>query len=368
MQSKKFIPISSCDLNGNELAYLENCIKTNWISSLGEYVSSLELQFSQRIGTKYSASCSNGTIALHLALLSLDIKPGDEIIVPSFTFIATINAILYCGAKPVFVDIDPVTWCMDVNDIKRKINNKTKAIMMVHIYGNPADIYEISEIAKSNDLNVIEDCAEALGAKYDGKPVGSFGDISCFSFYGNKIITSGEGGMVSTNNPDLFDKIKMLRDQGMSQTKKYYHEILGYNYRFSNIQAAIALAQFEKIDIFIKRRKEIFELYLKLLNESFIQLPFKGDNIKDPVNWLFTILIKNIDRDDLIIYLKENNIDSRPTFYPCHKMPYINKKILLPVTEEISTSGISLPTYVNLSNSDIEYISELIKNKLNNLR
>lgn len=364
MKNKEFIPVSNSDLTGNELIYLENCIKTNWISSLGEYVLNFENKFSKLIDTKHSLSCSNGTVALHLALLSLDIKPGDEVIVPSFTFVATINSILYCGATPIFVEIDPDTWCMDINDIKRNLSTKTKAILVVHIYGNPADMDEISELAKLKDLYIIEDCAEALGATYNRKPVGGLGDVSCFSFYGNKIITSGEGGLVSTNNTMLFEKIKMLRDHGMSLTKRYYHEVMGYNYRFTNIQAAIALAQLEKIDLFLKRRKEIFELYSELLNIPMIQLPFQGDSIKHPVNWLYTVIIKNGKRDEVIEFLKENNIDSRPTFFPCHKMPFINKKIELPITEEISSGGMSLPTFTKLKNSEIEFIAEKIKNRL----
>ena len=355
-----FIPISNSDLTGNESIYLENCIKSNWISSLGEYVSSFESKFSKLIETKHSLSCSNGTVALHLALLGLEIKPGDEIIVPSFTFIATINSILYCGAIPVFVDIDPITWCLDANDTKEKISKKTKAILVVHLYGNPADMNEISVIAKYNNLYVIEDCAESLGAIYDEKPTGGFGDISCFSFYGNKLITSGEGGMVSTNNSDLFEKIKTLRDHGMSPTKRYYHEMIGYNYRFTNLQAAVALAQLERIDEFLKRRKEIFELYSELLNIPEIQLPFQGNEIKKPVNWLYTIILKKGDRDNLIKVLKENNIDSRPTFFPCHQMPFINSNILLPITIDISSKGISLPTFIGLNDSEIRKISKVI--------
>ncbi len=364
MRNNEFIPISNSELSGNELVYLENCIKTNWISSLGEYVTSFENLFSKLIKVEYSLSCSNGTVALHLALLGLEIKPGDEVIVPSFTFIATINAILYCGAIPVFVDIDPVTWCLDPNDVKQKITSKTKAIMVVHLYGNPAAMNELGQIAKRNNLFIVEDCAESLGASYEGLPTGGFGDISCFSFYGNKLITSGEGGMVSTKNPVFFERMKTLRDHGMSPTRRYYHEAVGYNYRFTNIQAAVALAQLEKIDEFLKRRKEIFTLYSSLLDIPQIQLPFQGDDVSVPVNWLYTIIVKDGKRDEVISVLKENNIDSRPTFHPCHRMPFIDSKTELPVTEIISTGGISLPTYTQLKDADIVLITDIIKSKL----
>lgn len=214
-----YIPISNTTLEGKELEYLTDCIESGWISSLGKYVSEFENNFSNYLSTKYSLTCSNGTTALHLALLSLGIGPGDEIIAPSLTFIATINAILYCRAKPVFVDIVPVTWCLDPEDVKQKISKNTKVILPVHLYGNPADMSELVRISKKNNIFILEDCAEALGATYNGQHVGTFGHISCHSFYGNKIITCGEGGMISTGSEEVSNKIKMLRDHGMSPKK-----------------------------------------------------------------------------------------------------------------------------------------------------
>ena len=206
----KRIPISSSDLKGNEQKYLSECISTNWVSSQGSYIKQFENKFSEFLNVSYSLTCSNGTTALHLALLALGIKEGDEVIVPSFTFIATVNTILYCKAKPVFVDIDPITWCLDPDDVENKITSKTKAILIVHLYGNPAEIIRLKRIAEDNKLCIVEDCAEALGSTYNNKYVGSFGDVSCFSFYGNKIITSGEGGMICTDNEN--NPVSNLRD------------------------------------------------------------------------------------------------------------------------------------------------------------
>ncbi|MEW6042550.1 MAG: DegT/DnrJ/EryC1/StrS family aminotransferase, partial [Elusimicrobiota bacterium] len=283
---ENYIPIASSLFRGNEKKYLMECIETNWISSLGRFVSLFETNFSKFIGNRYSLTCSSGTSAIHLALLSTGIKENDEIIVPSFTFIATVNAILYCGAKPVFADIDPVLWCIDPAEVRKKISRKTKAILVVHIYGNPAEMGELQKIAKEEGLFLIEDCAEALGAKYNNKYVGSFSDMSCFSFFGNKVITCGEGGMVSSNNSDLIEKAKIYRDHGMDPQRRYHHIVNGYNYRMTNLQAAVGLAQLEKIQSYLKERRRVFEEYFKRLQEvDDIILPFKGDKIRKPINW-----------------------------------------------------------------------------------
>lgn len=356
------IPVSASDLDGNEKHYLTDCIKTNWVSSQGPYVSRFEDEFSKYINVKYSIACSSGTTALHLGLLSLGIDDGDEVITPSFTFIATVNAILYCKAKPVFVDIDPVTWCMDSADVRRKLTAKTKAIMAVHLYGNPANIDELQQIAQKNTLFLIEDCAESLGAKYRENHVGSFGDVCCHSFYANKVITCGEGGMVSTSSRSLHHRIGMLRDQGMSIEKRYYHEMLAYNYRMTNLQAAVGLAQLERIENFLRERRRIFEQYYDLLQEmEEIVLPFIGDATRKPVNWIFTILLRKGNRNRLAQYLNECNVDTRPTFYPSHKMPYIADESLLPTTNKIAASGISLPTYTKITNEQIKYVCDVLK-------
>lgn len=358
----KMIPISKPELHGKESVYLNHCIKTGWVSSLGHYISEFEQRFSEFIGQSYSLSCSNGTTALHLALLSLDIGEGDEVIVPSFTFIATVNSILYCRAKPIFADIDPVTWCLDPQDVAKKLSTRTKAILIVHLYGNPADMSALTRISEENGVYLIEDCAEALGASYKERYVGSFGHVSCHSFYGNKIITCGEGGMISTASEEISNRIKMLRDHGMSSRKRYLHEMLAYNYRMTNLQAALGLAQLQRIDDFLSRRQQIFNEYVKQLNDvSEIGLPFLGDIVRKPVNWMFTIVLKNGNRDALMEHLRKHGIDTRPVFYPCHKMPYIDANCILPITNSVSGAGISLPTFVGLKKQQIIYICDCIK-------
>ena len=361
MDNKKdFFPISSSCLNGNEIDYLKNCISSNWLTYLGEYVELFEQHFSKYINVDYSMACSNGTVALHLALMAIGIKPGDEVIVPSFTFIASVNAILYVGATPVFVDINPATFCMNEELITSKITSKTKAIMPVHLYGNSCEMNIIMEIAKSQNLMVIEDCAEAIGATYYNQKLGSLGHISCFSLYANKIITSGEGGVVCTNDPVLAERIKMLRDHGMSKSQRYVHEILGYNYRITNLQAAVALAQIEQIEEFMKQRALIFNWYYQYLQKENIQMPYVGDENIKPVNWLFTILVKKKTRDGLAEFLKKNNIDTRPVFHPAHKMNYIKTVENLPNTDFVSSVGLSLPTYVGLTEENVKYISNRV--------
>jgi len=358
----KTIPISQPELQGKEKHYLNHCIETGWVSSLGGYISEFEQQFSEFLGQTYSLTCSNGTAALHLALLSLGIKEGDEVIVPSFTFIATVNAILYCRAKPIFVDIDPLTWCLDPKDVANRLSKRTKAILCVHLYGNPAEMSALINISEEHGIFLIEDCAEALGARYQGKRVGSYGHVSCHSFYGNKIITCGEGGMISTASEEISTRIKMLRDHGMSSKKRYLHEMLAYNYRMTNLQAALGLAQFQQIDSFFSRRQQIFHEYINYLHDvSELGLPFPGDAIRKPVNWMFTVILKRGDRDELMDHLRKQGIDTRPVFYPCHKMPYINEDCDLPVTNSVSGTGISLPTFVGLEKKQIIYICDCIK-------
>jgi len=357
----QFIPVSGCDLGGNEEKYLHECIRTNWISSLGKFIQEFESQYSKYINMPYSATCNGGTAALHLALLSLGIGKGDEVIVPSFTFIATINPVLYCGATPVFADIDEITWCLDPKSVEQKITTRTKAIIVVHLYGSPAPMNELKSLTENKDIAIIEDCAEAMGATYEGKAVGSLSDISCQSFYGNKMITCGEGGMVSTRSEKIIESVKAYRDHGMDPNKRYFHFVMGYNYRMTNIQAAVGLAQFERIDEFLKQRQRIFDgYYSHLKNISGLIMPFSGDNTKQPVNWLFTMLVKDGKRDSLAEFLNSHRIDTRPVFIPCHTMPYINLKLELPVTQIISDSGLSLPTYTLLKNNDINRICSLI--------
>jgi len=357
------IPISEPFLGKEEMENVVKAIKSTWISSKGEFITEFENEFANYCGKKYGISTSNGTTALHLALSTLGIKNGDEVIVPVLTFIATANAVTYCSAKPVFVDSDFETWNIDSEKIEEKITRNTKAIIPVHLYGNPCDMKSILDIAKDHDLFIIEDAAEAHGAEYKGKKVGSFGDIACFSFYGNKVITTGEGGMCITDNEKLAEKMRILKDHGMDPNRKYWHNLIGFNYRMTNVQAAIGLAQLKKLDNFIRIKRENANSYNSLLkNIDGIRLPPETKDAKN-IYWLYSILIENkfgISRDNLMNKLDEDGIETRPFFYPIHEMPPYENNENFPVAQELSKKGINLPSAVTLKKDDIKYITDTI--------
>jgi len=358
------IPVSEPRLGGKELEYVKDCIKSNWISSAGKYVARFEEMFAQFCGTSYALATSNGTTALHLALVSLGIGKGDEVIIPDLTFVASANAITYCGATPVLVDVDPITWTIDPSKIEQKISKKTKAIVAVHLYGHPCDMDGIMKIARKYRLKVIEDAAEAHGAEYKGKRVGSIGDIGTFSFYGNKIITTGEGGMVTTNKKHLYEKMKLLRDHAMSEKRRYWHTMVGYNYRMTNIQAAIGVAQMEQIDKFIRIKRRNAKLYNAILkNVKGLTLPVEAKDCKH-VYWMYSILIEKefgISRDKVIARLKEEGIDTRPFFYPMHTLPMYRDDGPFPVSDTLSRKGLNLPSATTLGKAEIERICKVIK-------
>ncbi len=361
------IPVMEPYLGGNELSYVTDCVKTGWISSKGSYVTKFEEMVGKVCGTSHCIAVSNGTVALHLALAALGVGPGDEVIVPDFTFAASINSILYTGATPVIVDIEPETWTIDPKEIKKAITAKTKAIMPVHIYGHPCDMDEIMAIAEKHNLLVVEDCAEALGSTYKGRPVGSFGDASTFSFFGNKVITTGEGGAVIIKKPELYDYGKILRDHGMSPTKRYWHEVLGYNYRMTNLQAAIGVAQMEQFENFLNKRVTMAQTYNQAFENMTEIYPQPLKPWATSCHWLYTILIdeKQMDRDKLIEKLLMNGIETRPTFYPLHQMPLYQKYAEGRTFTEclkVSRLGISLPSSVTVSANEISNISNRIKN------
>jgi perosamine synthetase len=305
---------------------------------------------------------SNGTVALHTALLALGIGKGDEVIVPTFTYIASVNSISYTGATPVFVDSREDTWQMDPEDIKRKITSKTKAVMAVHIYGHPCAMDEIEGICKRNNIFLIEDTAEAFGSKYKGKFTGSFGDISTFSFFGNKTITTGEGGMVSTNDKDLNDIVIRIKGQGLAKGKEYFHDMIGYNYRMTNICAAIGCAQLENANELIKMKRQLAEWYNKSLEDLPLQTQKETEDIFHTY-WMYTIMVeKRTLRNNLRKFLGEKGIETRPGFFPVHKMPmYRNGNVSFPAAEVLSESSINLPSYPDLTEKDVDYISEQIK-------
>ncbi|MDI6886639.1 MAG: DegT/DnrJ/EryC1/StrS family aminotransferase [archaeon] len=363
------IPVCVPLLEGKELEYVTDCIKTNWISSKGKYVEEFEDKFAKYCGCKYGITTTSGTTALHLALASLNVKRGDEVIIPASTMIATAFAVIYCGATPVLVDAEPETWNMDVNQIEEKITEKTKVIMPVHIYGHPCDMDPIMKIASEHDLYVVEDAAEAHGAEYKGKKTGGIGDVNCFSFYANKIITTGEGGMVVTNNNEIAEKARLLKDLAHSKEKRFLHTDVAFNYRMTNIQAAIGMAQFERIDELVQRRRRNAYLYNSLLKDvDGIELPPEKEWAKN-VYWMYAILIEDEfgrSRDELMKKLEEKGIETRMFFIPMHEQPVFQAMGLFSgehylVAEELARKGLYLPSSSGLKEEEIKYICDAIK-------
>ena len=362
------IPVAEPEIGEAELKSVVEAVKSGWVSSKGPFIEKFEEKFSSYIGVKYGISTSNGTTALHLALAALEIKRGDEVIVPDLTFASVANVIIYTGAKPVFVDSHPEYWCIDPSKLEEKITKKTRAIIPVHLYGHPCNMDSIIETAKDHNLYVIEDCAEAHGAKYKGRKVGTFGDIACFSFYGNKIITTGEGGMCLTKNEELAEKIRVFRDHGMDTKKKYWHQVIGFNYRMTNLQAALGVAQLKKIDKFIEKKRKIAKTYNTFLkNVQGVTLHPEMPWAKN-IYWLYSILIDakkyGINRDDLIKKLAQKGIETRSFFYPMHIMPPYKRYAInchFHVAEKLSSSGINLPSSVKLKEEEIHEVVQLIK-------
>lgn len=359
------IPVYEPVLGGNEKKYVLDCLESNWISSLGKYVTEFEEKFSGFCGRKFGVSVANGTVALQLALIALGVKEGDEVIVPDLTFVATANAVSYTGAKPVFVDSESDTWNIDPGKIEEKITKKTKAIVPVHLFGHPCDMDPIMDIAKDHGLFVIEDAAEAHGAEYKGRKVGGFGHVSCFSFYGNKIITTGEGGMCITNDEALAKEMQFLKDHGMSSEKRYWHSKMGFNLRMTNIQAAIGVAQLEQIEKFIEIKRKNAKLYNGLLKDvNGIGLPPEMPWAKS-VYWMYSILVNEgygSTRDELMAKLKEKKVDSRPFFYPMHQLPIYKSDKPYPVADKLSANGLNLPSSAKLSKEDVERVCKVIAN------
>ncbi len=359
MPNRFYVPVAHPQLQGNEFKYLIDAFLSTWISSKGEYIDRFEKDFSEYCQCQYGVTTSNGTVALHLALVALGIDSGDEVIVPDITFAATINAVLYTGAKPVIVDIEKDGWCISPEEIEKAITPKTKAIIPVHIYGQPCDMEKINAIAKKRGLYVIEDCAEAHGAEFDGKRVGSMGDIGCFSFFGNKVITTGEGGCCVTNNKELYDRMRLLRDHGMSVSRKYYHEMVGFNYRMTNLQAAIGCGQLEQIDKIHEMRNKLDVLYrTKLESLSFMEMQKINLNKRKKITWLFTVLVNDFEKREWCIKkLKEAGIDSRPFFIPLSEMDIYKEYVFSNKnSKEISKRGLNLPTAYDITEEIINKI------------
>lgn len=363
------IPLCVPEIKGNEWKYIKDCLDTNWVSSVGSYVNKFEKDFADYVGSKNAVVTMNGTAAIELALRTLGIGPGDEVIVSSLTFISPVNTIKYVGAEPVFVDACRDTWVMDADKVEELITPRTKAILPVHIYGHPVDMNKIMDIAKKHNLYVIEDATESLGSLYYGKAVGTTGHIGCYSFNGNKLITTGAGGMLVTNDEKLGKRAKYLSTQTKTvlENGAFYHEEIGYNFRMPNIVAAMGCAQLECIGEYIEIKRKNAKLYNELLNDvKGITLPVERENVMN-VNWLYSAVIEDeypLTRDELISKLNENGVQSRPFFMPIHHMPHYKdcNHGNMTVTDELADKGINLPSSVGLKKEEIEEICKVISN------
>jgi len=366
------IPVCKPWLPGREKEYVNDTLNTNWISSAGKYIEKFEEEFSKFCGVKYGISCSSGFAALHLACAALGLKKGDEVIVPTFTMAACTNAIILTGAKPVLVDSDKETFCIDVNKIEEKITERTKAIMPVHIYGHSCDMDPILDLAKKYNLFIIEDVAEAHGGEYKGKKLGSIGNVGCFSFYANKIITTGEGGMCVTDNLELAERIKKLRNHAF-EVPRFIHNEIGFNYRLTNLQAAIGVAQVENVETLVEARRNVGIRYNKELSGiKGLILPVEKPYAKN-VYWMYGVVLSDdisLTKEEVMQKLREEGIDTRSFFIPMHEQPaYVNKTIEnspdcsgnFEVAEKISKRGFYLPSSSNLTDEEIQFVCNKLK-------
>ncbi|EAR19345.1 perosamine synthetase [Synechococcus sp. WH 7805] len=355
------MPLYKPWLTDKEEKYVSECMKSTWISSKGKFVEEFERCFSEYVGSPYATTICNGTAALHLALLSLGLKAGDEVIVPTLTYIASVNAITYVGATPVFCEIDKNTWQLDPKDVEKRISSKTKAILAVHLYGHPCDMDKLVAVSQKNNIFLIEDCAEAIGSKFNNKHVGNFGHVSTFSFYGNKTITTGEGGMVTTSDPHIYHFIKKAKGQGLSETREYWHDSIGYNYRMTNICCAIGLAQLEKINEILKKKREIAHRYA--YNFKNYPITFHEESSSSVHSyWICSILLPSPQECvNARLLLKDNSVETRPLFPPIHLMPiYEGSSGDYVISEDISERGFNLPSYPELTFDQVDYISNLV--------
>jgi perosamine synthetase len=366
---KQFYPVSQPSLGEKELEYVSDAVKSGWVSSIGKYIEQFETMFGAFCGSPYALAVSNGTTALHLALVSMGIKSGDEVIIPDLTFVATANAVAYTGATVVPVDIDARTLCMDPDAVERAITPRTRAIIPVHLYGHPAQMGRLMEIAGERGLKVLEDAAEAHGAEVGGRRVGSIGDCGVFSFYGNKVITSGEGGMLTTGDREIYLKAKLLRDHAMSAEKRYWHTEIGFNYRMTNLQAALGVAQMERIDEFLAKRGQVMQWYRNYLEiHPSLRLNYQEPGTKN-VYWMVCLEMTDITeaiRADIMSRLREAGVDTRPYFYPLSDMP-MYERADTPVAHEVSLRGINLPSYTDLSEDDVRQICQSVRRVLADL-
>lgn len=375
---RRKIPVCTPQIGTAERRYVANCLETNWISSIGEYIPRFERQFAEICGARHGVACSNGTTALHLALETLGVGPGDEVIIPAFTLIVSANVVCRTGATPVLVDVRPDTWCIDEKLIEAKITARTKAIMVVHMYGHPCEMDAIKAIAKKHKLHLIEDAAQAHGASYRGMRVGALGDVACFSFYGNKIITTGEGGMLVTNDSRIAERAALLRNQAFGEERFVHHDI-GFNYRMTNIQAAIGCGQCEHFEEKIARKREIAAIYDELLaGEDDLQLPARPNDC-EPVCWMYGVVLREgfgRTKQEVRNQLEKDGVETRSFFIPMNQQPvyraphptlsqgergvarWPDLRGSFPVSERLGKCGFYLPSGGDLTREDQEYVVE----------
>jgi perosamine synthetase len=362
----RFLPVSEPSIGAREEALVLDALRSGWVSSLGPYVEAFERKFAEYCGVRFALAVSSGTAGLHLALASLGIGPGDEVIVPDLTFVATANAVAYTGATPVLADIDPETLCIHRQSIEGLITERTRAIIPVHLFGHPADMDPILELADERGIKVVEDAAEAHGAEYHGRRVGSLGHCGVFSFYGNKIVTTGEGGMLVTDDEALYQRAWRLHGHSMSPTRRYWHDALGFNYRMTNLQAALGVAQMEQIDQFLERRREIMSWYEAAIPaRPGIRLNSAKQWARS-VYWMVCLEVDSFDehrRDQFMQALKDRGIDSRPYFCTLSSMP-MYARAPLPVARRKAGTGLNLPSYCALSKADVDRIGRDVRELL----
>jgi perosamine synthetase len=370
MTQHAFIPVNEPLINGNEEKYLVECIRTGWISSEGPFVKQFEELFSARTERAYGVAVSNGSVAIDVAIVALGINSGDEVIMPAFTIISCAASVVRVGALPVLVDSDPVTWNMNVEHIEARITSRTKAIMVVHIFGLPVDMSPVLELARKHGLKVIEDAAEMIGQSYRGRPCGSFGDISTFSFYSNKHITTGEGGMIMTDDPALADRCRSLRNLCFKPDQRFVHDELGWNFRITNLQAALGLAQLERLDEFVQIKRRMGTRYTQLLDDTQgIQLPIAHTDYAHNIYWVFGMVLDDkvaFDAKEAMALLGKLGIGSRPFFWPMHEQPVFRKMGLFdgesyPVAERIARRGFYIPSGMALTDEQIEVSAAAVR-------
>lgn len=355
------IALAKPDLGGNEMKYVQECLESGWISSIGRFINLFEVGLSRLAGTSQAVATNNGTTALHLALVALGVEAGDEVIIPTVTYVATANAVRYCGATPVLADVLPGTMNIDPAELRKLLTPRTKGVISVHLYGIPADVITIGDFCTANGIFHLEDAAEAHGATVEGRPVGSFGDAAIFSFFGNKIVTTGEGGAVTTNSQILADRLRLLRGQGMDPARRYWFPVVGYNYRMTNIQAAIGTAQLERFDEILAIRENLAAHYLaRLAHISSVEVIVPPSSIR-AVAWLQNVFLRDGDslrRDEVMTLLSTHSIESRPVFYPMHVLPAYLDQRPFPIATDWSARGISLPMHTGLTTNDIDRICD----------